>query len=106
MLLAEELPPLAENWPEELLLIGSVHADIVGVSSLLHEPHEELPMKLMDRVDHKLRHLLLISQPASFCEIQTCQECGGESYKVSTPTEISFTCECGLLEYKKINQCK
>lgn len=61
-------------------------------------------MKLIDKIDHKLRHLRLITNPSSFCEILTCQECGGESYKVSTPTEISSTCECGLLEYKKINQ--
>ena len=43
ILLAEELPTLAENWPEELLLIDGVRVDIVGVSSLLHtqQPHEE-----------------------------------------------------------------
>lgn len=40
MLLAEELPPLAENWPEELLLIDGVRVDIVGVSSLLHTPKD------------------------------------------------------------------
>ncbi len=63
-------------------------------------------MKLIDKIDHKLRHLRLISEPASFCEIQTCQECGGESCKVSTPTEVSVTCECGSLEYEEIKSCK
>ena len=63
-------------------------------------------MKLIDQIDHKLRHLRLISQTASFCEIQTCKECGAESYKVSTPTEISFTCQCGSLKYEEIKSCR
>ncbi len=63
-------------------------------------------MKTIDQINHKLRHLRLISQTASFCEIQICKECGAESYKVSTPVEISVTCECGSLEYKEIDECK
>lgn len=63
-------------------------------------------MKTIDQINHKLRHLRLISEPASFCEIQICTACGAESYKVSTLTEISVTCECGSLEYKEIDQCK
>lgn len=106
MLLAEESPTLAENRPRKLLLLDGVRVDIVGVSSLLHEPYEELPMKLIDKIDHKLRHLRLISQTASFCEILTCHECGGEACKVSTPTEISSTCECGSLKYEKVQPCK
>lgn len=42
MLLAEESPTLAENRPRKLLLLDGVRVDIVGVSSLLHEPYEEL----------------------------------------------------------------
>lgn len=38
MLLAEESPTLAENRPRKLLLLDGVRVDIVGVSSLLHEP--------------------------------------------------------------------
>ena len=63
-------------------------------------------MKLIDQIEHKLRHLRLITNPSSFCEMQTCVECGGESYKVYTPTEISVTCECGSLKYERVQPCK
>lgn len=61
-------------------------------------------MKLAEQIEHKLRHLRLIAEVASFVEYQTCESCNREASKVSTPKEVSTVCECGSLTYWRIEK--
>lgn len=61
-------------------------------------------MKLVDQINHKLRHLRLIAAAASFVEYQKCEDCKREASKVSTPKEVSTVCDCGSLTYWRIEK--
>ena len=61
-------------------------------------------MKLVEQINHKLRHLRLIAEVASFVEYQTCEKCKQSACKVSTPVEVSTVCECGELTYWRIEK--
>lgn len=60
-------------------------------------------MKIEDQINHKLRHLRLIYAAVSFVEYQTCENCKREAAKVSTPSEVSVSCECGKLLYWRVS---
>ncbi len=63
-------------------------------------------MRIEDQIKHKLRHLRLISQAVAFCEYQKCEHCKRQAAKVSTPSEVSISCECGNLQYWRLKPCE
>ena len=63
-------------------------------------------MEIVEQINHKLRHLRLISQAVAFVEYQTCEHCKRDAAKVSTPDEVSVSCECGKLQYWRVKPCE
>lgn len=61
-------------------------------------------MKLVEQIDHKLRHLRLIAEVAAFVEYQKCEKCKQAACKVSTPKEVSTVCDCGELHYWRVEK--